>query len=139
MKVEIFEKMPEAAAEIRRKVFIEEQGFISEFDEVDEKATHFLAIDEFGIAQATCRVFFDEGRGAYVMGRFAVIKENRGKNIGTLIVDSVSRYVREKGKSEVLVHAQCRATPFYQKAGFIAYGKEDDDEGVPHIWMKKLL
>ena len=125
--------------EIRRKVFMQEQGFAREFDEVDKQAAHFLAVDELGVAQATARVYFDEGREAFVIGRFAVSKEIRGKNIGRLMVDSVRDYVIERGASMLLVHAQVRALPFYQKVGFVPFGEVDEDEGVPHIWMQKSL
>ena len=139
MQVQVFDKMPKAAVDIRREVFMQEQGFEREFDKVDEIATHFLAVDEFGVAQATCRVYYNVEKSTFVLGRFAVKKENRGKNIGRLMVDSVANFVQEKGAKELQVFAQCRATPFYQKVGFVAYGEQGDDEGIPHIWMRKVL
>ena len=37
----------------------------------------------------------------------------------------------------IVVHAQVRIHPFYEKQGYIQFGQIDDDEGVPHMWMKK--
>ena len=36
-----------------------------------------------------------------------------------------------------MVHAQVRVSSFYEKQGYIQFGQIDDDEGVPHKWMKK--
>ncbi len=35
------------------------------------------------------------------------------------------------------LHAQCRVKNFYEKSGYQAYGEIDEDEGCPHIWMRK--
>ena len=138
MKIVIADKMPKQSAEIRRKVFVEEQGFQSEFDGADEIATHFLAM-EGETAVATCRVYFNEEKSAFVIGRFAVQKEFRGKNVGTFIVDSVADFIKKKGAKTLLVKAQVRAVPFYKKVGFVPFGEVEEDEGIPHIWMQKDL
>ena len=39
----------------------------------------------------------------------------------------------------IVVHAQVRICPFYEKQGYIQFGQIDDDEGVPHMWMKKKI
>ena len=39
----------------------------------------------------------------------------------------------------IVVHAQVRVSPFYENQGYIQFGQIDDDEGVPHMWMKKKL
>ena len=139
MKIEIYNTIPQPAIDIRRKVFIEEQGFLNEFDKIDEIATHFVAVSDLGLPIAACRVFFDKEKGVSVIGRFAVLQSERGKNIGRFIVERVEEYLRKKGETALLVHAQVRATPFYQKVGFTAYGERDYDEGVEHIWMKKKI
>ena len=37
------------------------------------------------------------------------------------------------------LHAQCRATPFYERRGYEQYGPVELDEHVEHIWMRKAL
>ena len=138
MKIVVADKISSEVAEIRRKVFIEEQGFKNAFDVADEIATHFLVM-EGEESVATCRVYFDEGKSAFVIGRFAVKKEFRGKNVGSLIVDSVADFVKERGANILLVRAQVRAVPFYKKVGFVSFGEVGEDEGIPHIWMQKDL
>lgn len=42
MKVKMFDKLPNEAKIIRKAVFVNEQGFKNEFDEIDENATHIV-------------------------------------------------------------------------------------------------
>lgn len=159
MKVAIYETLTDPAREIRKNVFIDEQGFEEEYDEIDEVAVHFVlfedepssierssieqsAIEQSAIEQsaiATCRVFWNEEMNAYTLGRLAVIAKSRGKNIGSILVHEVEKYVRLRGGTEIVLHAQCRASEFYRKLGFAEFGEVQDEEGCPHIWMRKPL
>ena len=49
---------PDAKA-IRQSVFVEEQGFEYEFDDIDETALHLVLYDENDNPCATGRLFFD--------------------------------------------------------------------------------
>ena len=53
--------------------------------------------------------------------------------------EEIERIVKEKGGTSIRLHAQCRVTPFYGQQGYEEYGVIEDDEGCPHIWMKKQL
>ena len=169
MKVAIYETLADPAKEIRKKVFIDEQGFQDEYDEIDETAVHFVLFEDGWLqdersttgrsavkrsttersaikrstiersAIATCRVFWNEEMNAFALGRLAVIAESRGKNIGSILVNEVEKYVRLRGGTEIVLHAQCRATGFYGKLGFVEFGEVQDEEGCPHIWMRKML
>lgn len=79
MKMEIYKGITDAAKEIRTKVFINEQGFSREFDDIDETAVHFVIFEENNTPVATCRIFWDSEMNSYVLGRVAVMKEYRGK------------------------------------------------------------
>lgn len=139
MRVEIFQTIPKQAIEIRKKVFVDEQGFQNEFDDVDLIAVHFVLFDDSDRPIATCRVFEEQKNSAYILGRLAVAKESRGKNIGRLIVDKVEEYVKEMGGEQIQLHAQCRVAAFYNKLGFSSFGEMEEEEGRPHIWMRKML
>lgn len=52
-----YEDLPEDAARIRTEVFIEEQGFSGEFDEIDRTAAVHLVLYEKGIPAGVCRIF----------------------------------------------------------------------------------
>ena len=139
MKAEIFDFLPDEAHEIRIKVFIEEQGFENEFDSIDSEAVHILMRDENRIPVATCRVFWDNNMNSHVLGRLAVLKEYRGRGVGSDAVRAALEYVRDSGGKKLMLHSQCRASAFYEKLGFASFGEIELDEGCPHIWMVKEL
>ena len=139
METVIYKGIPEYAKEIRQKVFVDEQGFHDEYDDIDETAAHIVMFDENKIPVGTCRIFWDAEMNTYVLGRLAVIKEYRGKNIGSDIVKEAEKYVEKNGGKCLALHAQYRTSAFYQKLGFAEFGDIDEVEGCPHIWMKKDL
>ena len=139
MHVECYETIPKGAIDIRKTVFIDEQGFQNEFDDIDEISVHFLVVEESGVPIATCRLYFDDKRRSYILGRLAVIREHRGKHIGAYLISAVEEHVKMTGGKQIQLHAQCRIEKFYARLGFIPFGQMDDDEGVPHIWMKKEI
>lgn len=138
MNITVYHTLPEAAKEIRRRVFMEEQGFQNEFDETDNISTHLVLFDG-DLPVGTCRVYFDKEMNAYILGRLAVIKEYRKRQLGSVLVSEAEKYARAQGGRELALHAQCRASGFYKKCGFEEFGEVGDDEGCPHIWMKKRL
>lgn len=139
MKISVYEGFTNYAKEIRESVFINEQGFQNEFDEIDSVASHIVLFSDQGKPIATCRVFWNTEMNEYTLGRLAVIKEYRGKNIGSIIVGEAEKYVKKKGGTGIILHAQCRVTDFYKKLGFTEFGNIEDEEGCPHIWMKKSI
>lgn len=139
MKISVYESFPEYAKEIRKAVFIEEQGFQNEFDEIDNEAAHVVLFDEEEVPVATCRVFWNTMMNSYTLGRLAVIKKYRGKNIGSVMVNEVEKYVQKKGGKNIILHAQCRVVKFYKKLGFTEFGDVENDEGCPHVWMRKSI
>lgn len=139
MNIKIYDELSEAAKTIREEVFMREQGFQNEFDTIDDIAKHIVFFAEGDRPIATCRVFQDEELDFYVLGRLAVIKEFRGQNVGAQMIEEAEKCVRKMGGSELALHAQCRVSKFYQKLGYAEYGEVEDDEGCPHIWMRKQL
>ncbi len=138
MEIKIYQGLPEESKEIREEVFVQEQGFQEEYDEVDGIATHFVLF-EGAMSVATCRVFPGEEKGVYILGRLAVKKAYRGKGVGRLLLNEVVKHLKEQGERCVALHSQWHAKGFYEKVGFLPYGEKDEVEGCPHIWMKKNL
>ena len=130
--------LPKEAIDIRLTVFTEEQGFFDEFDDIDKTATHFIVFDGEK-AIATCRVFEQDGEECHILGRFAVLREYRGKGIGRAMLEAVEKQVRSVGGTGIILHSQLRAIGFYERCGYKGYGDFEDDEGYPHLWMKKTL
>lgn len=121
---------------IRENVFIHEQGFENEFDDIDAAAVHCVVYDG-GYPIAAGRLY--EKDGAAFLGRIAVLKAYRGKSIGSIMISELEKYAAENGFGECMLSAQCRVIGFYEKLGYTAFGDEYKDEYCPHIMMKKAL
>ena len=139
MKILIYDCLPDEAKQIRQRVFVEEQGFCNEIDEIDNVAEHFVVYMDEAMPVATCRVFWDGVIKGYVVGRFAVYKEYRGKKIGSAMMKEAEKHVQEIGGKCIVLHAQCQVSEFYRKLGYAEYGEVENIEGCPHVWMKKEL
>jgi predicted GNAT family N-acyltransferase len=138
MEVKVFKRLPEEAKEIRIKVFVEEQGFQDEFDHTDDISTH-IVLFEASEPIAVCRFYYSAERQCYVIGRIAVLKEFRGRDLGTALLRAAEQEImRMHGKTAEL-SAQVRASVFYEKNGYVSLGETHMDEGCPHVWMKKKL
>ena len=81
------ELLPDAHG-IREDVFVREQGFHNEFDEIDAVAWHTVIYDN-GRPAATGRAFLEDG--AWHIGRVAVRKEFRGKQYGASVMQALER------------------------------------------------
>lgn len=139
MKTEIFDFLHEDAAFIREKVFREEQGFVNEFDDKDADAIHLVMYFDDGSPAAVCRILNGDTAGCFILGRFAVLKEYRGRHLGALLITEAEKEIKRRCGTNVMLHAQTRAMEFYRKSGYTPYGEIEDDEGCPHIKMKKSL
>lgn len=129
--------MPKDAAQIRQNVFIEEQGFQNEFDEIDGRAYHVVLY--VGKSPAATGRTFEAEDGVYCIGRVAVLKQYRGQGLGAVVLELLETKAAELGAGQVRLSAQLQARTFYEKHGYAAYGAEYRDEFCPHIGMKKQL
>lgn len=129
----------ESLLEVRFRVFVDEQGVPPslEEDEHDPHALHLLALDKTGQAVACARMFY-QGDTALV-GRMAVLKPFRGRNIGTRLLRELLKQARLRRASKVQLHAQCSAEPFYRRQGFIPVGPVFEEAGIPHQKMVNEL
>ncbi len=138
MEFKTYEYLTEDAKMIRQRVFMQEQGFVDEFDDADLQATQIVLYDA-DRPVATCRIFAGKEPREFILGRLAVLKEYRGKHIGSQMVKEAETVVAQKGGTSIALHAQCRVQAFYERSGYTAFGEIGEEEGCPHIWMKKQL
>jgi len=126
----------DALSMIRRKVFIEEQSVPEdlEWDEFDKKSQHILALNDRDEPIATGRIRSDGH-----IGRMAVLKEFRNKNIGSAILLALIELAEKNQLQSVYCFAQTSAIGFYLKYGFEVVGEEFMDAGIPHKRMFKNL
>lgn len=137
-EVKIFDYLPDEAMKIRITVFVDEQGFCDELDDTDKVSTHIVLYDN-GKAISTCRVFKYNDYSVYALGRLCVLKEYRGKGIGSRMLKEAEQCVSELGGKELILHSQYHARGFYEKSGYDEYGELEYEQDCPHIWMKKAL
>lgn len=137
MKSKIYRCLHEDAVLIRTKVFMEEQGFKEEFDDIDPVGTHLVLYD--GAVPAACCRIFRSGDKCYSIGRIAVLREYRGQGIGRIIVQKAEQHIREAGGAKIILSAQVRVKGFYQGLGYHCEGEVYMDEECPHIKMEKSI
>lgn len=131
------ENLPEAAA-IRQEVFVEEQGFHNEFDDIDPIAVHLLVL-EGETPVAVGRTFPDETGKIWHLGRICVRKPWRDCHLGRKVMEGLEAAAKERGAEKLVLSAQVQAKGFYEKLGYCPYGEEYLDEFCPHIAMEKTI
>ena len=121
---------------VREEVFVKEQGFANEFDDIDETC-HHITMYENDTLMGCGRYFKDEDD--YVIGRIALLKVFRGKGYSKMLIGEIERQIKLLGGCSSKLHAQCRVMPVYNKLGYKEYGEIEYDEHVEHMWMRKEL
>ena len=128
------------ATALRTAVFVEEQGIAPEleWDEADHSALHAVVWNVIGQPLATGRLVALGERQAKI-GRMAVHHAVRGSRVGHHILAVLLEAARQRGDSEVILHAQKSAEGFYQRQGFVPRGDAFDEVGIAHIEMVKAF
>ena len=136
-----FSELTEDARSIREKVFVEEQGWQDEFDDIDSVSIHVVVYHN-GVPVGTGRLFRKDqnpSSDVYIIGRVAVLAEYRKLHLGNKIMEFLEEKAKELGAVKLELSAQCRARGFYDKNGYVAVGDEYLDGDCPHILMAKIL
>ena len=128
----------EAAYDIRRRVFQDEQGVPPEleFDGDDDRAVHVVA-SAGGTVIGTGRLVVHVEYAK--IGRMAVLREWRGSGAGRAILRALMAEAAALGNARIALHAQVQAIGFYERNGFRVVGDEFDEAGIPHRRMECAL
>lgn len=121
---------------VREEVFVIEQRVAreEEWDELDALSQHVLARDGDGTPIGTGRLTPQRR-----IGRMAVRKSWRGKQVGAGILRTLIERARELGYTEIELHAQINAVGFYEIFGFASYGEEFVEANIRHRHMRLAL
>ncbi len=142
----------EAAQDIRRRVFIDEQGCPpeEEWDEHDLPApgsgpgqavrgiscVHLVGLlAGEPVATARWREVAMAGAPAAKLERFAVLPAHRGRGLGHRLVEATMDDARAAGFDRFALHAQSRLVPFYAGFGFVPAGAPFYEAGIEHVKM----
>ena len=108
------------AYSVRLAVFVAEQKFQNEFDDIDNICEYVTLYDE-NKPIATGRYFPDpkDREDTFVFGRIAVLKPYRGCHIGMALIGSLETAAKLKGGKKAILLAEGHAVGFYEKCGFV--------------------
>lgn len=135
LSVPVFSTLCNAAFNLRREVFVWEQK-VPEEDEMDDydlTATHFVAIEQGEVVGTLRLIFLDEH---VKIGRVAVRHSFRGRGIAKALLRTAMNYATQKGHDRFYLGAQSDKLGFYESLGFVAFGPEFEDGGMPHRAMR---
>ncbi len=135
VSVPVFSTLCNAAFALRREVFVWEQKVPEEEenDEYDLTATHFVAIVEGEVVGTLRLIALPEHTK---IGRVAVRMAFRGRGIAQHLIKAAMTHARAQGQDRFYLTAQSDKLGFYEKLGFVAFGPEFTDGGMPHRAMR---
>ncbi len=133
--VPIFSPLANLGFALRREVFVIEQKVPAEIehDADDMTATHLVAICE-GAVVAVARILFKDQHAK--IGRVAVAIPYRGKGLGARLIAFAVDVASKKGQRRCYLESQADKIDFYAKLGFVAFGDQFMDAGIPHRAMR---
>ncbi len=127
-----------AAVKLREKILREPLGSSFTEQELEEEKYHFQIagfIDDTIVGTA---VLVPEGN-AMKMQRVAVTETFRGKNIGSEMMVFCEQFAKDRKSKLIYCHARDSAVNFYIKNGYEGIGDYFDEDGIPHLMMRKEL
>ncbi|WP_127145164.1 GNAT family N-acetyltransferase [Pelagibacterium montanilacus] len=135
LPVPLFSPLCNLGFALRREVFVLEQGVPAEIehDADDFTATHIIGIDE-GAVVGVLRILWKPEHAKF--GRVAVAASHRGQGVGAGLIGHALEHARAAGQPRGYLESQADKTGFYARLGFVAYGEQFMDAGIPHLRMK---
>ena len=73
------------------------------------------------------------------MRQLAVRESSQGKGFGRELVNYAESFAKERGYSEIVLHARETARGVYDKLGYTSEGESFLEVGLPHVAMGKKL
>jgi YbgC/YbaW family acyl-CoA thioester hydrolase len=140
LQVGSWDSVRELASVLRTDVFVQEQGIGAHmvWDDSDADAVHALVCNRLGRPVATGRLL-QHAPGIGRIGRMAVDRGLRGSRFGKDVLIGLMDAARQRGDTQVMLHAQCSAEGFYTRLGFVARGPVFEEAGIQHIEMVQPL
>ena len=137
------------AFEVRRRVFMDEQGYVNEFDGIDDdpRCLHVTLYVDDGLA-GCARVFPEPLERELVpdapQSPACPLDDElpafRRRGLASALVAASDDAARAAGARVCKLHAQEYVRDLYTKLGYGQISDVDyEDEGQPHLWMAKLL
>ncbi|HXU69558.1 MAG TPA: GNAT family N-acetyltransferase [Polyangia bacterium] len=124
---------------LRQAVFIVEQKCpYQDADGLDARAAHLFAVD--GDEVVACARLFAPGerRAEAVIGRVVTAPSVRRSGVGRELLRRAVAAVEERhGSVAIWLGAQKYLERFYASFGFLRAGDDYDEDGIPHLPMRR--
>ncbi|RYE09812.1 MAG: GNAT family N-acetyltransferase [Hyphomicrobiales bacterium] len=135
LTVPLFSDLGNLGLALRRSVFVGEQHVPpeEEFDSYDLTATHVVALLDGSVVGCLRILFLAEH---VKFGRVVVAATARGQGIASRMMRYAMDLAAARGQTRFYLTAQSDKLALYEKLGFVAFGEEFQDGGMPHFAMK---
>ncbi len=135
LTVPVFSMLANEAFRLRRAVFIDEQKVPEEeeFDAEDFTADHVVALGG-GEVRGTLRIMLDDEH--VKIGRVVVHRSWRGRGVASAMIRYAMEKHRDTRANRFFLTAQSDKLELYRPFGFLAFGEEFFDAGMPHRAMR---
>ncbi len=127
------------ALALRQRVFVVEQACVyQDVDGKDPNALHLLGRDADGALVAYARILPPGARfDVAAIGRVVVAPEHRGQGLARTLVFEAIRVAQGHHGPRVALSAQAHLEAFYASLGFVRVGDVYDEDGIPHVDMRR--
>lgn len=135
-----------AVIALRERVFVVEQRCAYlDADGLDLEGEHLLmreegkSPDEHGELVAYVRVLAPGTRfDTFSIGRVVVSPERRGEQLGRRVMEeAITRITAARGPVPITLSAQAHLEQFYASLGFVRTSDVYDEDGIPHVEMRR--
>jgi putative N-acetyltransferase (TIGR04045 family) len=124
--------------EIRRRVFVEEQGFfeVTDRDDHDQDPTTIRVLGLYGpVAGGAVRLYPLEEPGQWKGDRLAVLAPFRKRGLGAPLVRFAVRTAAERGGDRMIAYIQPPNVRFFERLGWYRLGEPMEYVGHLHQRM----
>lgn len=138
----IDETLFEDYLEVRKKVFVDEQGIDPQeeydvYDVLDNPTVHHIAAIQYGSVVGTMRLYCYDKK--MKLGRLAVLVSHRNQKIASRLIRYAVIQAENNGYNSIELNAQHQAIALYLKHGFEIVGSPFEEAGIQHYKMIKQI
>ena len=126
------------AVALREKILRAPLGSRFTEEELEEESNHIQIAGFLGQTLIATAVLVPEG-SEMKMQRVVVSEDHRNQNIGSRMMEFCEALASDKGIKLIYCHARDTAVNFYLQNDYVKEGEYFDEDGIPHLKMKKHL
>jgi predicted GNAT family N-acyltransferase len=106
--------------------------------ELEEEKSHIQIAGFLDNDLVATAVLVPEGE-EMKMQRVVVMENLRNKNIGSMMMTFCEKLASDRNIKSIYCHARDTAVNFYSKNHYAKEGDYFDEDGIPHLKMRKVL